>query len=159
MSQIAMGDLAQSLLLSRRNVTLKDSIQALSDEAITGLVRDRTERIKGDYVPLAGIEATLTQLEAYRSVTVETAMLANHMQIALTSIADSASALSSSLLAAASSNSPSRINTLGYDAGQRLQSAMSALNTRMGERSLFAGQAVHTAALADPEAVPPSVVV
>jgi flagellar hook-associated protein 3 FlgL len=151
MSQIAMGDLAQSMLLSRRNVTLKDSIQALSDEVVTGLVRDRTARIKGDYVPLAGIEATLTQLEAYRSVTNETAMLANHMQIALTSISENASVLSSSLLAAASSNSPSRINTLGYDAGQRLQSAMSALNTRMGERSLFAGQAVKTAALADAE--------
>lgn len=151
MSQIAIGDLAQSLVLSRRNVTLKDSIQALSDEAVTGLVHNQTERLSGDYVPLAGIEATLTQLAAFKSVTTETAMAASHMQIALTSIADSASTLSSSLLAAASSNSPSRINTLGFDASQRLHGAMAALNTRMGERSLFAGVATDNSAVADTE--------
>jgi len=151
MPQLAIGDLAQALVLSRRNVTLKDSIQALSNEAVTGLVRDKTERVNGDYVPLAGIEATLTQLQAYRSVTTETGMIASHMQIALTSISDSASTLSSSLLAAATSNSPSRINTLAFEASQRLQSAMAALNTRMGERSLFAGVATNNSAVADTE--------
>ena len=115
MSQLTIGDRGQSLILSRRNETLKDSIQSLSHESVTGLIRDTTERVKGDFVPLAGIEATLTQLDAYRSVTAETGMIANHMQLALTSIADSAATLGSSLLAAASSNSPSRINTLGLD--------------------------------------------
>lgn len=151
MSQLSIGDLSQSLILSRRNATLKDSIQSLSNESITGLIRDTTERVKGDYVPLAGIEATLTQLLAYRSVTIETGMAANHMQLALTGIADSAATLGSSLLAAATSNSPSRINTLGYDATQRLQGAMAALNTRMGERSLFAGVATDGSAVVPPE--------
>jgi flagellar hook-associated protein 3 FlgL len=151
MSQLSIGDRSQTLILSRRNATLKDSIQSLSNESITGLIRDRTERLKGDYVPLAGIEATLTQLAAFRSVTTETGMIANHMQLALAGIGDSASTLSSSLLAAASSNSPSRINTLGHDATQRLQGAMAALNTRMGERSLFAGVATNNSAVAPPQ--------
>ena len=151
MTQLSVGDRSQSLILSRRNATLKDAIQTLSDEAVTGLVRNQTERLNGDYVPLAGIEATLTQLRAYRSVTTETGMIANHMQVALTSISDGASSFSSSLLAAATSNSPSRINTLGFDATQRLQSAMAALNTRMGERSLFAGVATNTSAVAPTE--------
>jgi flagellar hook-associated protein 3 FlgL len=151
MSQLTIGDRAQSLILSRRNETLKDSIQSLSHESVTGLIRDTTERVKGDFVPLAGIEATLTQLDAYRSVTAETGMIANHMQLALTSIADSAATLGSSLLAAASSNSPSRINTLGLDAIQRLNGAMAALNARMGDRSLFAGVATDSSAVAPPE--------
>ena len=151
MSQLSIGDLSQSLILSRRNATLKDSIQSLSKEAVTGLTRGTTERVKGDYVPLAGIEATLTQLSAFRSVTTETGMIANHMQLALTSISESASVLSASLLAAASSNSPSRINTLGFDATQRLQAAMATLNTRMGERSLFAGVVTDSSAVAPAE--------
>lgn len=151
MTQLSIGDRAQSLILSRRSATLKDSIQNLSDEATTGLVRNKTERLNGDYVPIAGIEATLTQLRAYHAVTSEAGMIANHMQVALTGISDSASMLSSSLLAAASSNSPSRINTLGFDATQRLHSAMAALNTRMGERSLFAGVATDNSAVAPTE--------
>ncbi len=42
MSQLSIGDLSQSLILSRRNATLKDSIQSLSNESITGLIRDTT---------------------------------------------------------------------------------------------------------------------
>ena len=151
MTQMTVGDLAQSLILSRRNATLKDSIQNLMTEATTGLAVDKTGRLKGDYVPLAGIEASLTQLEAFRLVNVEAGAIAGHMQIALSSISGSASALSASLLAAATSNSPSRIDTLGRDAEQRLQGAMSALNTRMGAKSLFAGMATDRAAVADSE--------
>ena len=151
MTQFTVGDLAQSLILSRRNATLKDSIQDLMTEATTGLATARTERLSGDYVPMAGIEASLTQLAAYRLVNVETGAIAGHMQIALSSISDSASTLSSSLLAAASGASASRIDMLGFDASQRLQSAMAALNTRMGAKSLFAGDMTDRAAVADAE--------
>ncbi len=151
MSQVTTGDVARSLILSRRNATLKDSIQTLSTEATTGLVVDTTGRVNGDFVPLAGIEASLTQLDAYHSVTTETGLAAGQMQVALNSIADNGSALSSALLAAASGNSPTRINALGFDADQKLQAAMSALNTRVAERSLFSGQATDKGAVTDSE--------
>ena len=38
MTQISVGDLAQSLILSRRNATLKDSLQNLTSEMTTGLI-------------------------------------------------------------------------------------------------------------------------
>lgn len=149
MVQLTVGDMAQSLILSRRNATLKDSIQDLMTEATTGLAVARTERVRGDFVPLAGIEASLTQLEAFRLVTGETGSMAGHMQIALGSLSDSASTMSASLLAAASSHAPSRIDTLGGEASQRLHSALAALNTRMGAKSLFSGIATDRAAVAD----------
>ena len=151
MPQLTVGDLAQSLILSRRNATLKDSIQNLTSEMTTGLAVEQTERLKGDYVPIAGIEASLTQLAAYRNVTLETGAIAGHMQLALSNISTSASDLSAALLAGATSHSPSRIDTLGFEASQRLQSAMSALNTRMGAKSLFAGVNTDRAAVADAE--------
>ena len=107
--------------------------------------------MRGDYVPLAGIEASLTQLEAYRNVTQEVGSIAGHMQLALTSISTGASDLSASLLAGAFSHSPSRIDSIGFEASQRLQAAMSALNTRMGAKSLFSGVATDNAAVSDAE--------
>lgn len=151
MSLTTVGDTSLALILSRRNGTLKDQIQTLSTEATTGLAVNRTERVKGDYVPLAGIESSLRQIEAFRLVATETGTMANHMQIALSAVSDSASALSASLLTAASSHSGPRIDTLGREAEQRLSAALSALNTRMGSRSLFAGQVTEGAALPDAE--------
>ena len=151
MVQMTVGDMAQSLILSRRNATLKDSIQDLMTEATTGLTAARTERVRGDFVPLAGIEASLTQLEAFRLVTVEAGAVANHMQIALNSISEGASTLGASLLAGVTSNSASRIGTLGDEASHRLQSALAALNTRIGAKSLFSGIASDRAAVADAE--------
>jgi flagellar hook-associated protein 3 FlgL len=151
MTILTVGDMAQSLLLSRRNATLKDAVQNLSTEATTGLSTEITARVKGDYAPLTGIETTLSQISSYKSVTTETALLANHMQLSLNSIAESATALSTGLLGAATSNSPSRVATVGFDANQRLQAAMSALNARVGDRNLFSGQLTDTSAVTDAE--------
>lgn len=149
MTLTTVGDMAQALILSRRNATLKDQIQSLMTEATTGLSVSPTERVKGDFVPLAGIEASLSQISAYRLVATETGALANHMQLAIEAVTTGASTLSASLLAAATSHSPTQIDTLGREAEGRLEAAISALNTRMGARSLFAGQSTDVAALAD----------
>ena len=149
MPQITIGDLTQTKVFNHRSANLKDSIQNLSTEVTTGLTAATTERVKGDYTALSGIEASLTQLSSFKLVTSETSAIANHMQLALNNISDSGSALSSGLLAAASSTSPTRINTLGVDADQRLQSALAALNTKFGTQSLFAGTMSDHPAVAD----------
>lgn len=151
MPNLTLGDMAQNLILSRQSTSLKSALQTLSFEMTTGLTANNTARIRGDYAPLAGIEASLTQLAAYRSVTTETAMLSSVMQTALNGISDHATTLGAQLLAGASGNSPTRIDTLGVDANQRLHSVMTALNTRLGERSLFAGVATDHAATAGTE--------
>lgn len=149
MTQMTLGDLTQSKLFGHRNATLKDSITTLSTEVTTGLTAKTTEAVRGDYSMLSGIEASLTQLASFKLVTSETGALANHMQVALSSISDSGSALSTSLLSAATSNSPTRINVVAADADQRLQAALAALNTRLGGNALFAGTATDHPAVAD----------
>ena len=149
MPQITLGDLAQSKQFGARNATLKDAITKLSTEVTTGLTAKTTEAVRGDYSALSGIEASLTQLTSFKLVTSETGAMANHMQLALTSISDSGAALSTALLTASTSNSPTRLNVVAADADQRLQAALSALNTRFGATSLFAGVATDHAAVAD----------
>ena len=149
MPHITLGDLTQSKVFNQRSTLLKDRIQTLSTEVTTGLTSKTTEAVKGDYSVLSGIEASLTQLSSFKLMTSETGAMANHMQLALNSISDNGLALGSALLAAATSNSPTRINTLGVDADQRLQSALSALNSRFGAKSLFSGVATDQPAVAD----------
>ena len=73
------------------------------------------------------------------------------MQLALSSISTGASDLSAALLAGSTGHSASHIDTMGFEASQRLQAAMSALNTRMGAKSLFAGVNTDRAAVTDSE--------
>ena len=148
MINLSLGDMAQSLILSRRGTALKEAMQQLATEATTGLVADQTTRLKGNFVPIAGIESSLSQLDAYHTVTTETQIFTSVMQTALGTISTQATALSTNLLSGASRSSTLQINALGVDAAQRLDSAMAALNTRIGERSLFAGQATDHAAVA-----------
>lgn len=148
MPNLTIGDMAQSLILSRQGLNLKTAMQRLATEATTGLVADQTDRLKGNFVPIAGIEASLSQLEAYRSVTSETQVIAGIMQTALGTINDQSTALGTALLFGASSQNALQIDTLGNDAARRLETVMSALNTRLGERSLFSGLETGTTAVA-----------
>lgn len=147
MNNLSVGDMAQSLILSRQSTNLKNAMQKLAIESTTGLVADQSERLKGNFVPIAGIEASLSQLDAYHSVTSETQMITSVMQTALGTISDQAKALGTGLLSGASSSSTLQINALGMEAARRLDSAMSALNTKLGERSLFSGQTTDRAAV------------
>jgi flagellar hook-associated protein 3 FlgL len=153
MQNVTVGDLAQSLILSRQGESLKTSLQRLSTEATTGLVADQTQRLKGNYAPIAGIEASLTQLEAYHSVTSETQIYASLMQTALGSVIDQSSKLGTALISGASSQSSVQINALGQDAAQRLETVISALNTKQGDRSLFSGQSTEKQALASADSL------
>ncbi len=139
-----MGDLAQVRMLTGQGSRLKSQMNQLSVEATTGLVADKTARLKGNYVQVAGIESRLGQIAAYRTVTSEQLILTSGMQTAINTVSSQSNALGSALLGAVSSQNELRISALGDDATATLKSVLSALNVRIGERSLFSGKATGT---------------
>ena len=149
MSQVSLGDMAQSFLLRRQNVALKSDLQRLSTELTTGRVTDAAARVSGDLVPLSGIDASLARLKAYGSVTTDAALFTGAMQTALGAIDSTSAELSASLLAAASGMATLRVDAAGADGRQRFEAAIATLNTRVGDRSLFAGTATTGAATVD----------
>ena len=151
MSKVAIGDLAQSMILRRHSAELKGNLQRLSTESVTGLIDDKTAHVSGDYGPMAGIESTLSQLSGYRSVNAETGIIAGIMQTTLGGIDTAASTLGASIMGSVSGRTPTQINAIGFDAAQKLTSAMAQLNGRVGERSLFAGVATNSAAVVPAE--------
>lgn len=143
MGLVSLGDMAQSFMLRRQTVALKSELQRLSLELTTGRVADTAARVSGDLVPISGIDASLARLNGYRAVTSEAGLFAGSMQTALGVVDDLSSDLSRTLLAATSSSSQTLVDAAGAEARSRLETAMSALNTRVGDRTLFAGTATN----------------
>jgi flagellar hook-associated protein 3 FlgL len=149
MAQVSLGDMAQSFMLRRQNVALKADLQRYATELTTGRVSDTSARVSGDLVPLSGIDATLARLKGYGAVNAEAGLFAGAMQTALGVIDSVSSTLSSTLLTAAGGVMPARVDAAGHDAQQRLETVVSALNTRFGDRSIFAGVSTTQAATVD----------
>jgi len=149
MQMLSLGDLAQSFLFARRGTEMKADIQRLSLELTTGLTQDPARHLAGDFGPLGGIDASLARLTAYRSVTAEAGLFSQGMQSAIGRVDTLAVDLGYALLAGSSPGNPVRVDALAAEAVQKLDAALSALNTRIGDRSLFSG--VDTAAKAVPD--------
>jgi flagellar hook-associated protein 3 FlgL len=140
MSFYTLGDLAQFRILSQQGRRLRAQMDELTLEATTGLVNDKTARLKGNFVQVAGIESRLAQIEAYRTVTTEQLVLTNSMQTAISAVTDQSNALGSKLLAGVSSLSELRISSLADEATSTLDGIFSALNAQVADRTLFSGQ-------------------
>jgi flagellar hook-associated protein 3 FlgL len=147
MSIMSVGDMAQSYTLSRSGAAMKSDLTRLSSELTSGLAEDTAAHLVGDFGPFAGIEASLARLTGYKSVTAEAGLFTESMQSALSLIGDMASDLGQALLAGATTSTPGRIASLGAEAFQKLDTTLAALNTRIGDRSLFAGTETTTTPL------------
>jgi flagellar hook-associated protein 3 FlgL len=152
MQTLSLGDLSHPLILNRRSLQLKTDMQTLSRETSTGMAADQTGRLQGNFAQIAGIETSLTLLRAYRNVTAETQMTADVMQKALKTVQDQ-SALGADFLTTAAGQMPAKINTLGLQAAQGLDTAMMALNASLGGRALFSGQQTASTALGSSQAL------
>ena len=153
MGLVSLGDMAQSFMLRRQNVALKSDLQRLSSELTTGRVVDTAARVSGDLVPISGIDASLARLTGYRAITAESGLFAGSMQTALGVVDNLSSDLSRTLLAANGSASQPLIDAAGRSAKSSLETAISALNTRVGDRTIFGGVATNGPATATAETV------
>jgi flagellar hook-associated protein 3 FlgL len=144
MSSLSVGDMAQTFTLTRSGSALKTAIQRLSNELVSGLAEDTAGHLSGDLGPLAGIQTSLAQLRGYKAVTTETGLFTDAMQAALGRITDMSADLGQAVLAGASPGASARIAALGVDAAQKFEASVAALNIRVGDRSLFAGDATTT---------------
>jgi flagellar hook-associated protein 3 FlgL len=147
MQTLSLGDLSQSLILNRHSAQLKTALQNLTTETTTGMAADQTARLHGNFAQIAGIETSLTLLDAYRNVAAETQIRASTLQQSVTTV-QSQSALGPAFLTISAGQVPVKVDTLGLQAAQSLDTAMMALNASVGGRALFSGQQTASPALA-----------
>ncbi len=151
MALVSLGDLAQSFLLRRQTTVLKSDMQRLSTELTTGQVVDLAARVSGDLGPISGIDASLARLQGYATVTTEAGLFASTMQTALAVVDDTAQELAVSLTSASSETGTARVDDVAHVARQGLETALTALNTRVGDRAVFAGTRSDGSAVTDAE--------
>jgi flagellar hook-associated protein 3 FlgL len=151
MNSVSYGDLAYSFLLRRHTVSAKAELQSLNGEVVTGQVRDITAHVRGDVQPLAALDSTLSRLDGYAVLARETGLMAESMQTALGTISSISSDLSEFLISSNSSALESRVSAAGSTARANLNTVVSALNTRFGDQSIFAGKATASQAVTDSE--------
>lgn len=139
MGAISFGDMARSFMLRRHTTDLKQNLQRLTNEAATGRRGDTAAHVSGDLVPISGIDASLARLKGYSAITTEAGLFAGAMQTALGTIDTLATSLSNALISTTTGSTDALIDAAGKDAEQKLQTALSVLDTRFGDRTLFAG--------------------
>jgi len=151
MSIQGIGDLAQSFQLRRDNARLQETFRTLADELSSGRRSDLGRTVAGDFGPLLGIERGLKALAAYETAATEAGLMADAAQSALGFVRDRAAAIAPALLLSEEDYQPVTVEAAAATAARGFEDAVSALNTRVGDRSVFAGVATDSPALADPE--------
>ncbi|WP_323763774.1 flagellin [Marinovum sp.] len=151
MNLTTIGDLSQSYMLRQRQTHLTSETARLQTELTTGRVADTRSHLRGDYAHLGDIERSLSMQQGYGFAIAESETLTTAMQTALGAVQAVTSDLSTGLVLAGQGGSTIAVTTASFDAEQAFTALVSHLNTRAAGRSLFAGAAYGSAALAPPE--------
>lgn len=151
MTLMSVGDLARTFTMRRHSTELKQALERLSTESTTGQTADLAGTVRGDYSPIAGLHHALSALAAYRTAINEATVFAATTQQTLQTIETLASDGAAGLIHSSQSTNPALLITSGLDIRQRFTSAVAALNTRVGDRSLLAGTATDGPAVAPAE--------
>ena len=153
MLSASYGDIAQYTFLRLRNSELKSNVQTLGQELTTGRTSNPTERLGGDFTYLAGIEHTLSQLDSYQVAATEVTVLTVSMQAGMDKLQQNVAGLRDDIFALTPALSGSVSAELAQDARDQLGNSLSVLNSNVGGRSLFAGTATKTSAVADTDTI------
>ena len=148
MSYISLGDLAQNYMIKRQNTQLKTTVTRLALELSTGRTSDVSKRFSGDFSMVSSIQTSLKSLQAYKTASSEAASFATNMQSALNLIQDQTSSAASTLMLVGNTASQTQIQNSATDVHQKFDAVISALNTQITGRSIFAGAATDSPATA-----------
>lgn len=148
MSFTSIGDLAQGFALRRQSTTLKQQMDHLSQELASGVTADVTRHLSGDFVQLADVEHKLPLLESYKRGADQGRVESSAMQVALGTVQSTIEELSHAGLLFGSTAGAGDIAGFAKEARATIGTLLSALNTQIGGRALFGGDAVTTAPMA-----------
>ncbi len=147
MSTVFFGDMASSARNMRITTQIKQNLETYSYEVASGQKEDMAKAVSGDFGPLASIERALRTLSSYDTAIQEANLFASTLQTTLGTVSDHIGELSSTLLTASTNGDATSISVSATDARTRFDAVVSALNTRIGDRSLLSGAATATTPL------------
>jgi flagellar hook-associated protein 3 FlgL len=145
----ALSDKARATILSNQTSKLKQSAQIAGQELASGLAMDVAQKQRGNLMPLVAVEGSLRKLEGFGLATTNAAIATNRTQQILTGFEAMTVDLIPGLINTLTTGLTNVLDATLKDATDRLGSVLSGLNSRVGERSLFAGLQTDRSAVAD----------
>ncbi len=153
MSMTPASDMANALFLRRQTATLKSALTRHSQELTTGRFADPLRGLRGDTAALAALERSRTALSAHGLATTEAALHTAGQQRVLEKLRESAVDVATQLLTVGNAAAPHMVETAARIGSSAFSDAVSSLNARLSDRSLFAGAASDGPAVVAPEAM------
>ncbi|MBO9473931.1 hypothetical protein J7413_10320 [Shimia sp. R10_1] len=143
----SVGDMAQHLMMSRRNTDVKNNLNRLANELGSGRKSDVAASLKGDFNMLASVERQLTVLEGYGVAISDAAVFSEVAQASLKQVQALSGDLARDALSSQNSGVEQTIDTVARSAANDFESIVTTLNGRASDRNLFAGTGTDGAAL------------
>lgn len=146
-----LGDMRQHFLTGQATFTLKSQLNTLVQEMSSGQKSDLTAHLGADQSRLSSIDRQLELLDRFASANKHTAQSLAVMQTALNTVESHRAAQSGSLITVGSGADSLQVQTAAKASESAFSAVVNALNTRHGDRSLFAGASVDRTPLNDPQ--------
>jgi flagellar hook-associated protein 3 FlgL len=143
-----IGDMAQAMTLRRDTVAVKNDLNRLTQELNSGQKADLQSAFSGRFAPLAGLDRSLQLNAGYLTSNAAATRIADGQQTALASLQDTLMAAGPEFLKVASGGEATQLAVTTANAGRQFEQIVGALNSRIGQQSLFAGEATDGPALA-----------
>lgn len=153
MAMNGIGDLAQAVSMRRFSAGMKQAANTAAQELTTGYAADVGKKLNGNFSNLTGLEASLTRLTGYKVATDVGARITGGMQAVFEQMDTLTDGLGVSLMNASMLAQPGVLKSLVADGAEKFELLVSALNTKVGEKTLFAGIASDGAAVANAEGI------
>lgn len=134
-----IGDLARNFVNQRSDARLTRDIQSLGRELTTGLVSDPVAHLRGASGPVAGIDRSLSLLDAYDLSRKKVETLASGAQAAMTNLANHIETLQSGVAGVLPGSDTQAVNAASATARQGFRAFVATLNTQVAGESLFSG--------------------
>ena len=142
------GDMSQFYQSLRQSSAIKTRLNTLAQELSSGRVADVSTRVRGDVAPLALMDRDLSVLDGFIQTGTELARTLSQKQIVLSALEAEQTSLGAQLIKITPSASLPELQSAEAAGRAGFDRAVGLLNTRIGERSLFAGASVDATPLA-----------
>ena len=153
MDSLGLGDLASSGLRVRQTAALKRLLARHAEEVTTRTVADPVRHRGGNMWPLADVEGAITRITSWtRNGDILRSRL-SAIETALDTITTVAERSGASMIGAGELGSDAQVTVVATESRGVLETMISTLNLRLGDRTLLAGWASDGPALADADSM------
>ncbi|SEC65799.1 flagellar hook-associated protein 3 FlgL [Rhodobacter sp. 24-YEA-8] len=139
--------------LLRQSSELRAGLQKATQEMTTGKFFDQGKALRGDFSALAATDHALARLVGFAAATTELTLMGETMQRALSVISEATTELAANLLRTTSGASDTLLSSILSTGMRDFNTASSALNTRLADKSVFGGDASDRLALPGSETI------